>query len=109
MHVEVSHDNHVRIDSDIADRLAAQVESALDRYGDRITRVEMHLGDTNANKGGDNDKRCMIEARLAGLSPIAVTHEAGDLQLAFEAALDKLERAVGNAVGKQKAASPRAT
>jgi hypothetical protein len=63
----------------------------------------MHLGDENAGKHGDSDKRCMLEARLANLAPIAVTHQAESLQMAFEGALEKLDRALGNAIGKLQA------
>jgi ribosome-associated translation inhibitor RaiA len=42
----------------------------------------------------------MLEARMANVQPIAVSHQAESLQLAFEGALDKLERALGRAIGK---------
>ena len=46
---------------------------------DRITRIEVHLSDENSLKGGDHDKRCMLEARIAGMQPLAVTHLAESL------------------------------
>ena len=103
MHIEVNHDNHVVIPSDVAQRVSNIIGSTLDRFADRITRVEVHLGDNNAAKHGANDKRCMVEARLAGLSPIAVTHEADDLMLAIDGATEKIERAIEHAIEKQKA------
>jgi ribosome-associated translation inhibitor RaiA len=103
MQVQVNHDNNVRIGEEVADRLTQVLESSLAQFADRITRVEMHLGDENAGKHGDSDKRCMLEARLANLAPIAVTHQAESLQMAFEGALEKLDRALGNAIGKLQA------
>jgi ribosome-associated translation inhibitor RaiA len=103
MQVQVNHDNNVRIGEEVADRLTQVLESSLAQFADRITRVEMHLGDENAGKHGDSDKRCMLEARLANLAPIAVTHQAETLQMAFEGALEKLDRALGNAIGKLQA------
>src|SRR5688572_3979464 len=100
MQAQVNHDNNVRIGEEIADRLTQVTESTLTEIADRITRVAMHLGDENAGKRGDSDKRCMIEARLANLAPIAVTHQAESLQVAFEGALEKLDRALGHAIGK---------
>jgi hypothetical protein len=44
----------------------------------------------------------MLEARLANLAPIAVTHQAESLQMAFEGALQKLDRALSHAIGKQE-------
>ena len=100
MQVQVNHDNNVRIGEEVADRLTQVLESSLSQFADRITRVEMHLGDQNAGKHGDSDKRCMLEARLANLAPIAVTHQAESLQMAFEGALQKLDRALSHAIGK---------
>jgi len=102
MQVQVNHDNHVRIGEEVAQRLAQVLEGSLSQFADRITRVEMHLGDENAGKHGDSDKRCMLEARLRNLDPIAVTHQAESLQLAFEGALEKLDHALSHAVGKRE-------
>ncbi|HKU13269.1 MAG TPA: HPF/RaiA family ribosome-associated protein [Steroidobacteraceae bacterium] len=104
MQVQVNHDNHVRIGAEVSQRLTQVLESSLSQFTDRITRIEtrieLHLGDENAGKHGDSDKRCMIEARLRNLEPIAVTHQAESLQLAFEGALEKLDHALSHAVGK---------
>mgnify|MGYP006172692853 CR=1 FL=1 len=56
------------------------VDDALARVSSRLTRVEVHLADENAGKGGADDKRCMIEARPAGQSPVAVTNHAATLE-----------------------------
>jgi ribosome-associated translation inhibitor RaiA len=100
MQVQVNHDNNVRIGAEVSERLTQVLESSLSQFADRITRIEMHLGDENAAKHGNSDKRCMLEARLANLAPIAVTHQAESLQLAFEGALQKLDRALSHAIGK---------
>jgi ribosome-associated translation inhibitor RaiA len=76
------------------------VEGAISHLRDRITRIEVHLSDENSDKGGDKDKRCMLEARLSGLQPIAVTHQAETVALAIDGAAEKLERAIGSALGK---------
>lgn len=101
MQVQVNHDNHVRLAEDTAERLSRTVEDSLSKFADRITRVEMHLGDLNGGKGG-KDKRCMIEARMSNLPPIAVTHHAETVQLAIDGALEKLDHAIGHAVGKRE-------
>lgn len=103
MHIEINHDNHTRIDNDFMQRLSGVIEGTLAKHTDRATRVAVHLGDTNAGKGGGSDRRCMIEVKLAGVPPIAVTHEAGSLQLAIDGAIEKLEHAVGHKLGKLRA------
>jgi ribosome-associated translation inhibitor RaiA len=59
---------------------------------DRITRVEVHLSDQNGDKSGQDDKRCMLEARLEGRQPTVVTHHAASLDEAVDGAADKLKR-----------------
>ena len=100
MHVEVSHDSRIKIDGDFTQRLSATLQSELSRFADRITRIECHMTDTNASKGGAKDKRCMLEARLNGLQPLAVTHEAENLQLAIDGAMVKRQHALEHRLGK---------
>lgn len=101
MQIQVNHDNRVRLAGETAARLSKTVEDYLAKFADRITRVEMHLGDMNAGKGG-LDKRCMLEARMANIQPIAVTHHAETWQLAIDGALERLDRALSSAIGKRQ-------
>ena len=73
---------------------------AVAHFADRITRVEVHLNDVNGDKHSANDKRCMLEARVAGLKPIAVTHQAAHMAEALHGAAEKLERALSHAVDR---------
>lgn len=99
MRVLVNSDNSVQIPEGLAGEITATLENAMRLFADDITRIEVHLGDINAQKGGV-DKRCLLEARLAAIQPIAVDHHAGTLQQAFEGALGKLQRALQSTVGK---------
>ena len=74
-----------------------RAQDAMARFGERVTRVEVHLKDANASKGG-RDKQCTMEARLAGLDPIAVHQEGFEAAVAIKQAAEKLQRAVGHAV-----------
>jgi ribosome-associated translation inhibitor RaiA len=97
----------INTDSNIAgnDQLRREVETllrgALDRLSEKITRVEVHLSDENSDKkSGVDDMRCMLEARLAGLQPIAVSHEAATLQEAVDGAAEKLKRSLDSTLGR---------
>ncbi len=94
-----------------SESLVAQVENVvtdtLSRFSDRITHVEVHLGDESGNKHGPEDKRCMIEARLDGRKPIAVTHHAASLVIAIDGAAHKLNRLIENTLGRLRAESLR--
>ena len=60
----------------------------------QITRVEVHFSDENGGKGGANDKRCVMEARLAGRKPIAVTDQADTFDEVIDGAAEKLKHAL---------------
>jgi ribosome-associated translation inhibitor RaiA len=100
MQIQINSDHHITGSPELAARVQALVRDTLDRYSDRITRVEVHLNDQNSIKGGDHHKRCVMEARLGGLGPVAVNHEAENLELAINGALEKLERAIEHRLGK---------
>jgi len=102
MQVQVNHDNHLRIAQDTSERLAESVQASLSQFSHQITRVEMHLGDVNGGKHGDSDKRCMLEARLDHLQPVAVSHQAPSVQQAIDGALKKLDHALSHAIGKRR-------
>ncbi len=102
MQVQLNKDGNIQVDEDIVRRLEGELESALERFGDRITRVEIHLGDENAAKAGVDDKRCVLEARVAGgQQPIAVTHHAGSVKEAFDGgAVDRLQNLLDSRLGR---------
>jgi ribosome-associated translation inhibitor RaiA len=98
--IQVNSDHHITGDERMTEIVSALVMDSVGRYADRITRVEVHLNDVNGAKHGDRDKRCMMEARVGGLAPIAVTNEAESLDLAMEGAAEKLERAIERVLGR---------
>src|SRR5436305_9349715 len=100
MQVLVNSGHHIRGSGSVSQRVEAIVFASVDRFADRLTRVEVHLNDVNGAKHGEQDKRCMMEARVAGLAPIAVTNHAASLVDAIEGAGRKLERALEHAFGR---------
>jgi ribosome-associated translation inhibitor RaiA len=105
MLVRVTTDNHIQGDQELQGEVESSVESALRRFGPQVTRVEVHLADENSHKGGESDKTCTLEARLAGLQPVAATSNGENLDQALNGALDKLvallERKLGR-LGERK-------
>jgi ribosome-associated translation inhibitor RaiA len=108
MQVLVNSDHHIKGSESVTERVESIVTAAIDRFADRITRVEVHLNDVNGAKRGENDKRCMMEARPGGLSPIAVTDQAPTLLEAIEGAADKLEHALEHTLGRAQDTPGRA-
>lgn len=56
-----------------------------------ISRIDVHLSDENGAKSGFDDKRCMMEVRIEGRLPMAVTAHAETEDLAVAAALENLK------------------
>ena len=101
MQIQINTDDNIEGSDRLAQQVEAVVRDALDRFGEQITRVEVHLSDANSGqKGGVDDKRCLLEARLAGLQPIAVSHEAETMRQAVGGATEKLVRTLESTLGR---------
>lgn len=100
MQVLVNSDHTINASESVTERVDSIVSGAVDRFATRITRIEVHLSDMNADKHGAADKRCTMEARVGGMAPIVVHHDAPTLVDAIDAAADKLERALEHAFGR---------
>ncbi|MDO9402733.1 MAG: HPF/RaiA family ribosome-associated protein [Polaromonas sp.] len=81
---------------------STELNDGLARFKNDLTRVEVHLSDENAAAGGVDDKRCLMEARLANHAPVAVSHHASGVDEAFRGALTKLRHALDSTLGRMK-------
>lgn len=84
----------------LAAYVSATIEEALARFSEHVTRVEVHLSDENGDKSGQQDQRCMLEARLEGRQPIAVTDHAATLDQAVHGAARKLAHLLDSTLGR---------
>ena len=100
MQIQVNSDSSVAVDSELSRLVESTVNKALERFNDRITRVEVHLSDVNGPKPGIQDKRCLMEARPAGLDPVAVNNQAATLEEAVWGAAQKLKRLLDSLFGR---------
>lgn len=80
--------------------VTGMVETALGRFSAHVTRVEVHMSDENGARGGKEDKRCVLEARMEGRKPVAVVENAANMKEAVQGALDKLVRMLDSTVGR---------
>ncbi|UFH36460.1 HPF/RaiA family ribosome-associated protein [Flavobacterium acetivorans] len=102
MTVQINTDNNVEGHARLKAYIAQELETALARFDDKVTRLEVHFGDENGDKSGVNDKRCLIEARPVNMQPVAVTHHADTTEKAFHGALDKIKKVLSTSFEKQK-------
>lgn len=100
MKIQINSDKNVVLDSSLTSRVEQELMSALDRFSEQITRIEVHLGDEIAGRSDGRDKRCMLEARPAGQSPVTVTDWAGTIEEALSGAVDKLVRLLESNTGR---------
>lgn len=102
MLVHVRTDNHIAGRERLANYITSVVEDSLSHFQQRITRVEVHLSDANGHKPGADDKRCVMEARLEGQRPLAVSHSSGSVDEAINATVGKLRRLVSDTLRRKR-------
>ncbi|MCK9517244.1 MAG: HPF/RaiA family ribosome-associated protein, partial [Ottowia sp.] len=91
MHIQVNTDKNISGHDSKAQNVREILERILDRFADQITRLEVHLSDQNsASKPGVIDKRCLLEARLAGRQPTSASNLAPNVELAVTGAAHKM-------------------
>lgn len=91
MNIQINTDKNISGNEKLEGHLKSIIKESVARFSDHITRIEVHLSDENSHKKGVNDKRCMLEARVEGRQPIAVTSHADTMEDAVNDALDKLK------------------
>ena len=100
MKVQVNTSNDIE-NKETLERWASEfLNEQLARFNQDITSIEVQMTDENHAARGGVDKRCMLEARVNGRAPIAVTNYGADQNLAFRGAADKLGNALDHAFGK---------
>ncbi len=100
MKIQLNTDHHIQGDESLVRHTEQAVHDALGRFGDRITRVEVHVRDNNAAKEGGNDKHCMMEARLENMQPVSASDDADHVATAVNGAARKLQRVLETTLGK---------
>ena len=101
MQIQVNTDNQIEGGEALTRLVEDVVRDVLSRFADQITRVEVHLSDENSSqKAGGDDKRCMMEARLAGLRPISASHRDATVEQAIDGAAEKLETSLERTLGR---------
>lgn len=102
MKIQINTDKTIDGSERHMDYFSDQIAKELDRFQSHISRIEVHISDENGKKDGINDIRCLLEARLEGRKPIAVSDQADTIELAVSGAIDKLKAAVETIVGRMQ-------
>lgn len=101
MQILIHTDNRTELSAEQREEIQAYLEDKLRRYTERITRLDVRLTDENSpEKGGPDDKQCVLEARLSGLQPISVTDRGATPDLVVRGAVGKLRSKIESRLGK---------
>jgi len=100
MQIQVNTDNFIHGDERVIEVAELAVSNDLEHMSDRLTRVEVHLKDQNADKHGPDHILCTMEARPRGKGPLSAHHEAADIQAALKGAAKKLRTRLTSEFGK---------
>jgi len=100
MQIQFNTDKNVTVSEGLIASSTSLISEKLKRYSQQITRVEVHFSDEDGRKEGFNDKRCVVEARLAGMKPVAVTSHANSHEQALSGAVEKLKTSLERIIGR---------
>ena len=100
MTIQINADKNLDVHETYQAQLKDQLSEESRRYDENITLQEVHLYRENSNKKSEDDKRCIIEARLKGRQPIAVTDIANTYYQTVLGAIDKLETSLDTILGR---------
>lgn len=101
MLVQFNTDSSIDGTEALAQKVEVAIRDTLGYLSQHVTRVEVHLSDTNSSaKGGPADMRCLLEARPAAHQPVAVSHQAATVAQAVDGAVDKLKRSLEGLLGR---------
>ncbi|MFD1553368.1 HPF/RaiA family ribosome-associated protein [Putridiphycobacter roseus] len=101
MLIEINTDKTIQWNGEQKKIQSTQIAKALERFESNITRIEVHLKDENGDKKGLDDMSCLLEARLEGKQPIAVSSQANSIDLAVLGAIHKMKAAIETIVGRR--------
>ena len=100
MQVQVNSNHTMHTGESFGRWASTELNTSLSRFKGDITRIEVHMSDENSDKISPDQKRCVMEARLAHHEPLAVNHQAPSQDEAFRGASEKLKRMLDNTLGK---------
>ncbi|MGF7078332.1 HPF/RaiA family ribosome-associated protein [Mucilaginibacter sp. UYCu711] len=102
MQIQINTDHNIDGNERLNAYFETKITDALSRFEQHLTRIEAHLTDENGEKKGKDEKRCLLEARLEGMEPIAVSGLGDNIEQAVGHALEKMKAKLVTVTGKLK-------
>ncbi len=98
MKIQLNSDSSIEVSEALTHAVETTLHDAFDRYGDRITRLEVHLSDENSDSG--KGIQCLVEARPAGIDPVVVTGSGDAVERACHDAVQKMHSLLDSTFGR---------
>jgi ribosomal subunit interface protein len=95
------HSQDFSVPEDVVRYTEDKIAARLQKFGQRVMAVVVHIKDVNGARGGEG-LVCHMEARLARLEPVNVEERDDDLREAIDLALNRLEATVARHVKKAR-------
>jgi ribosomal subunit interface protein len=102
MTIQVHSDHNIQASEGLMNEIQKELADKLRRFEDRVTSFEVYLSDENSGKISENDKKCVIEARIKGMEPHAVTCHADHLGTAVNGAVTKIKRSLSTLLERSR-------
>lgn len=88
----------------VEDFVFEHLELALEKFADRISRLEVSLLDENAGKGGE-DKVCTIDVKLGRMGQFHVRAKTDNVYASVVRAIHKADALIGKTLDRNSAKS----
>lgn len=102
MQIQLNTDNNIHGSEALESSVESTITQHLERFFAHLTRIEVYLADTNAGKGGAEDKQCAIEARISNGPPIGVTHNDETVDKAIHGACEKMSSRLDSSIDQKR-------
>lgn len=97
----LTHTDHSIVTTEaLTSHVSTVVTDTMQRFGEQITRVVVHLSQGKDSKSPPGEHRCVMEAHVKGHAPVVANAHASSLHQAIQGAADKLKRATDSVIGR---------
>jgi ribosome-associated translation inhibitor RaiA len=99
MEIQFNKDDNLNVNEELLVSATSSLSEEISKFSQQITGVDVNLAEEPDNSDGNNCMSCSLEARLAGMKPVAVTNHANTHKLAIDGAIEKLKSSLMNKKG----------
>jgi ribosome-associated translation inhibitor RaiA len=100
MKILITTDNHIVMKRERSQAVESEIDGAIERFERQLSRLEVHLSDQNADKGGDREIKCVIDAHIDGMKTVTATEYAATVDEAITGATEEMKRLLESTFSK---------